>query len=145
MSIVAEGSVVKVHYTGMFSDGVKFDSSRDRDEPISFTVGSGDMIEGFENSVVGMSQGQVKTITLKPDVAYGEHKKELFKVVTADEVPEGFTPEEGLFIKGERMDGTEIVGKITEVYGGDRGFMVDFNHPLAGKTLEFEIEVVEVS
>lgn len=145
MSIVAEGSVVKVHYTGMFSDGVKFDSSRDRDEPISFTVGSGDMIEGFENSVVGMSQGQVKTIKLKPDVAYGEHKKELFKVVHADEVPEGFAPEEGLFIKGERMDGTEIVGKITEVYGGDRGFMVDFNHPLAGKTLEFEIEVVEVS
>jgi len=142
MSTAKNGDNVSVHYVGTLDDGTKFDSSRDRGEPISFTVGAGQMISGFNDAVVDMNVGETKTITLAPDRAYGNLNQDAIQEFPKDQFPEAFEFISGGVVQGQYPDGTGFTATITEVK--DDTAILDFNHPMAGKTLNFEIELVSV-
>jgi FKBP-type peptidyl-prolyl cis-trans isomerase 2 len=138
-----EGSKVKVHYRGTLDDETQFDSSYDRGEPIAFTVGSGEMIDGFDTAVRGMSEGEKKTITLTPAEGYGEVNPDAFTTMPRASFPDGFPIEEGGKVPLTGPDNQQFVGTISE-FDNDV-VMVDLNHPMAGKTLNFDLELVAVS
>jgi FKBP-type peptidyl-prolyl cis-trans isomerase SlpA len=137
--MIKEGSKVKVHYTGKLTDNNVFDSSVER-EPLEFVVGEGMLIPGFEQGLMGMQVGETKTIELSPEQAYGEVREELINEVPTQNLPEGV--EEGQMLQANTEAGpiTVVVSKINEETA-----IVDANHPLAGKTLIFDLEVVEVA
>jgi len=137
-----KGSKVKVHYTGTFSDGSEFDNSRLRDEVMEFEVGGTNLITGFSNAVEGMSAGETKTVTITPEEAYGDVIKEAFQTTTRDNFPEDFEFEVGQLITGQSGQGMPFIARIHEV--SDENVTLDLNHPLAGKDLTFEIEVLEI-
>ena len=140
-TISKTGRSVQVHYKGTFKDGTTFDSSYERGEPISFTVGAGEMIPGFDTAVLDMKVGQTKTVTITSDQAYGEHKEEGVQEVNKEHFPTDFKFETGVVIEGQV--GTQPVrGIINSI--NDNTVTVDFNHPMAGKDLNFEIELVKV-
>ena len=125
---VKDGNTVRVHYTGTFSDGEVFDSSRER-EPLEFTIGDGSLIPGFEDALLGH------------DEAYGEHLEELLMEVPVSEVPEDIKPEVGMMLQIATDEGDMEV-QIVEV--NDKAVVLDANHPLAGEDLTFDIEVIDV-
>ena len=141
---VEEGQKVSVHYTGTLEDGTEFDSSHPRGEPLTFEVGSGLLIEGFDNAVRQMSVGETKKIKLTPEQAYGEEDPELFKTITKAEFPEGYEFDVGQLVHGNNQDGTPVVATIAEVHDNDETVLLNFNHPMAGKILNFDIELVSV-
>ena len=141
MSVVKNGSTVSVHYRGTFDDGTEFDSSHDRGETLVFEVGAGQMIPGFDVAVVGMTTGETKSVSLTPDQAYGDVNEEAFVDIPKTNFPEGFEYSEGTLVQGNTFQGP-VTGVITEVK--DDTVNVNFNHPLAGKDLNFEIELVEI-
>ena len=135
------GSTVSVHYRGTLSDGNEFDNSRLRGETLQFEIGSGRMISGFNDAVVGMKVGETKTITLDPENAYGHHNP-----AATESIPrEVFGPEFD-FVKGGTVRGNGPHGvfyaKILDY--DDTNVKLDLNHPLAGQDLTFEIELVSV-
>ena len=135
------GDNVKIHYAGSLDDGTRFDSSFGRD-PLEFTLGSGQVIPGFENAVEGMAVGERKSIRIPSDEAYGEHSDELVQ-----ELPIDFLPEELEVSVGMPLQATGPGGEVVNmmVIGvSDESVQVDANHPLAGKALNFDIELVEV-
>lgn len=140
MKQVKNGDSVRVHYTGKLEDGTEFDSSRERD-PIEFTVGSGNLIPGFEKSVVGMKIGDKKTITVQPEDAYGEKNQELVVEIDKNDFPSDITPEVGMPLQIKQSDDNVINVMITEIT--EVSVTIDANHPLAGKALVFDIELVE--
>ena len=137
-----KGSQVKVHYMGTLDDGTQFDSSYDRGEPIAFTVGSGEMIDGFDAAVVGMSEGEKKTITLSPTEAYGEVNPDAYTTLSRTAFPDDFPVEDGGRVPLTGPNNEHFVGVISKF--DDDEVTVDLNHPMAGKTLNFDIEVVEI-
>lgn len=140
MRIAKHNDKVKVHYTGKLADGTIFDSSFDR-EPLTVEIGAGDLIVGFENALSGMKEGEKKNITLSPQEAYGEHLKDLVKVVDRKYFPKDLVPQEGMQLQlGDQEEGTIVT--LTEVT--DNHITLDANHPLAGKTLNFEIQLVQI-
>src|SRR5690554_3806761 len=141
MEIVQEKSNVSVHYTGTLETGEEFDSSRHR-EPLSFTVGEGQMIPGFEKAVKGMKLNETKKITITPDDAYGEAKPEMIQTISKDQLPPELEVEVGQQLASEMPDGQQIVVTVTDVKENE--ITIDANHPLAGKTLNFDIEVVKI-
>lgn len=142
MSKVKEGDTVKVHYTGKFEDGTEFDSTRDRD-PISFTIGEGKMIEGFEHAVKDMEVGKEETISIPSKEAYGPYRDELVIEIKPDQLPEDLNPVVGDRLRVKRKDGGTADVTVTDVT--PEKVSLDANHPLAGKTLVFDMEVVDVS
>ena len=142
MSQVKSGDKVKVHYTGKLEDGSVFDSSRER-EPFEFTVGAGQVIPGFDNGVVGMTAGDQKTLTIEAEQAYGQRRDELVLEVKKDMFPENITPEVGQQLQMEQQDGQVVNVVISEMK--EEMVTLDANHPLAGKTLIFEIELVAIA
>ena len=138
---VSTGQVVSVHYTGTFDNGEQFDSSHDR-EALTFQVGNGQMISGFDAAVVGMSVGETKNITLSPTEAYGDALPQLVQQVPLEQFPEGFQFEVGATVQGEAENGQPVFANIVDVL--DDSIVLDFNHPLAGKSLNFEIELLTV-
>src|SRR5690554_2573044 len=132
MEIVREKSNVSVHYTGTLESGEVFDSSRERD-PLSFTVGEGQMIPGFENAVKGMALNETKKITISPEEAYGEAKPEMVQTVGKDQLPKDMTVHVGQKLASETPDGQQLIVTVVEV--SDDTITIDANHPLAGKTL----------
>ncbi len=141
-SLTAEdGNTVKVHYTGKLEDGTVFDTSVGR-EPLEFTLGQGSMIPGFEEAVRGMKVGQSKEVTIPAEQAYGSHRDDLVMVIDRDQLPKDLTPEVGQHLEMQLMDGRRVEVVVTDVT--DTTITVDANHRLAGKTLIFEIEVVEI-
>ena len=140
---VNNGNTVSVHYKGTLEDGSQFDSSYDRGDPISFTVGSGQMIEGFENNILGMSLGERKTFTITSDKAYGPHIAEAIHSVPKSNFPSDFDFTIGGMVTGSQGEGRPVVGKILEEK--EDSIVLDFNHPMAGKDLTFEVEVVTLS
>lgn len=140
MPKAAIGDTVKVHYTGTLEDEQVFDSSEGRD-PLEFTLGSGEVIPGFEEAVVGMSPGDEKEATLDPDVAYGKRREDLVFSVGRDQLPEELEPERGQRLEMRQGDQTFPV-VITGV--SDSEVELDANHPLAGRELTFRIELVEI-
>ncbi len=142
---VAEaGTTVKVHYKGTLEDGEVFDSSEGKD-PIQFEVGKQQVVPGFEKAVEGMKVGEKKEITLQPAEAYGEPKEELVQEVPMDAMKQSnITPEVGMVlgITHPQAPGQQMPAKVVEV--GEETVKLDLNHPLAGKALTFELELVSV-
>lgn len=136
---VENGDVVKVHYTGKLEDGHIFDSSIDKD-PLEFTMGMGMMIEGFEEGVMGMKQGDKKTITLPPELAYGYRNEEYKIKVEKTNLPPDIEPELGLGLTLFSPEGHPI--NVTVIGYDEDTITLDANPPLAGKTLIFDLELV---
>ena len=142
MATAKSGDTVHVHYTGSLSDGTVFDSSRERD-PLTFTVGAGQVIPGFNSAVEGMNVGDSSTVTIPAAEAYGEYRDDFVINVKPSDIPEEITPEVGMDLQLHQQDGGAIPVKITAVT--EEQITLDANHPLAGKDLTFEIELVELS
>ena len=136
-----KGSKVKVEYTGKFEDGTIFDSSKNHGQPLEFEVGAGMVVPGFDNAVLGMEKGEEKEVTIPAKEAYGEHTDELVKDVPKNKMPEGV--EEGMVLGMSLPNGHQIPARVVQVT--DSHVKIDLNHPLAGKTLIFEIKLVEIS
>ncbi len=130
-----DGDFVSVHYTGTLDDGSQFDSSEGR-EPLQFIVGSGQVIPGFDEAVRGLAIGESRTVRIEPADAYGEIDPALIQEVPLDRLPEGVAVGDQLATQA----GQPVV--ITEL--SDTAAMIDFNHPLAGEALTFEVELVSI-
>ena len=141
MSEAKSGDTVRIHYTGTLDDGTQFDSSAGRD-PLEFELGSGQVIPGFDKGVEGMAVGDKKSVTIDPDDAYGQHHEQLIQVVPKDQLPDDMTPEVGMQLQTQNETGQIMRLSVTAV--DDESITVDGNHPLAGKTLNFDIELVEI-
>ena len=135
------GDTVKVHYTGKFGDGKVFDTSID-DEPLEFRIGESQVIPGFEEAVVGMNPSETKTVNIPVDKAYGPHRDDLVQVVDRKELPAGLKTEIGQPLEGRQPDGEIVVATVTDVT--ESRVTLDANHPLAGKSLTFEIQLIEI-
>lgn len=142
MSQAKNGDKVKVHYTGKYESGEVFDSSRER-EPFEFTLGQGQVIPGFEKEIEGMEIGETKTITIGPDEAYGQRREEMQVNVNKSDFPDDIKPEIGQQLQMKKPDGNIINVVVASVE--DETVTLDANHPLAGKTLVFEIELLDVA
>ena len=141
MSQVKENNTVKVNYTGKLSDGQIFDTSEGK-EPIEFTLGQGRLIPGFEKGLIDMKLNEKKTITIAKEEAYGEVNKDLIQEVKKTELPQDMAPEVGMGLVSKSPDGQEMNLMVVEVR--DESIVIDGNHPLAGKDLIFDLEVVEI-
>lgn len=140
MTPAQPGDKVQVHYTGKTDDEV-FDTSEGRD-PLEFTVGEGQVIPGFDEAVEGMEKGDEKTITLPPEDAYGPRQDGLEMEIPKAQLPDDLNPERGDLL--EVADGQGGRGTVEVVATEGDSITVDRNHPLAGKTLTFDIEVVDI-
>lgn len=135
------GDTVSVHYTGKLEDGEVFDSSAGG-EPLEFTLGVGEVIPGFERTVLGMTPGETTTTTIQAEEAYGHHREEMVMVVERTQIPGDLDPQVGQMIRITQPDGNAIDVKVTKATGAH--LTLDANHPLAGKTLVFEIHLVSI-
>ena len=135
------GDTIKVQYKGTLEDGTIFDTSVGR-EPLEFILGDGKLIPGFEQAVVGMHVGELKTVTIPADEAYGPPRDDLVMTVERSQLPEGLEPEVGQQLDWRQEDGRIILVAVTDV--DETTITIDANHPLAGKNLTFEIEIVEI-
>ncbi|MFC1860805.1 peptidylprolyl isomerase [Chloroflexota bacterium] len=142
LKMTQDGNTIKVHYKGTLQDGFVFDSSVGG-EPLEFTIGARQMIPGFEAAVMGMQVGQSKTVTIPSDDAYGPHMAERVWTIEREQLPEEAKPEVGQQVQLQRIDGLTIEAAVCEVT--ETAVKVDTNHPLAGKDLTFEIELVEIN
>jgi len=147
MSKAKNGDTVKIHYTGKLADGMEFDTSKGSD-PLSFTMGKGEVIPGFENAVVGLAVGDSRTVEITSDQAYGPHRDEMVIEAKRSEMPEGLELKlgrqlEGRSEAGEGQEAQQVLFTITGIT--DDMVTLDANHPLAGKDLTFDIELVEIA
>lgn len=143
MTVAESGNTVKVHYTGKLKeDGSVFDSSLERNEPLEFTIGQGNMIPGFESAVSGMKVGDTKVADIPVDSAYGSRRDDMVLEVPKNDVPDNIDPEVGQRLAVQQKDGQSIPVTITNV--SEESITLDANHPLAGKDLVFEIELLDV-
>ncbi|MDF9795506.1 peptidylprolyl isomerase [Catalinimonas alkaloidigena] len=142
MTVAKNGNTVKVHYTGKLKDGTVFDSSLQRNEPLEFTLGQGNMIAGFEKAVDGMQVGDSTVADIPVAEAYGEVRDDMILEVPKKDVPENITPEVGQRLAVQQKDGQSIPVTISKV--SEESITLDANHPLAGKDLVFEIELLEI-
>ncbi len=142
MSKAKKGDAVKVHYTGKLEDGSIFDTSYDR-EPLEFTIGAGQLIEGFDDAVTGMEEGEKKTVTIPPEKAYGPYREDMIIEVGKDTLPEDLKPELNQQLYMEDAHGQTFMVKVVEI--GEDSIKLDANHPLAGKDLVFEIELIKIA
>jgi len=136
-----EGDTVKVHYTGKLKDKSIFDSSQDV-EPLELTVGSGQVITGFEKAVVGMGVGDSKTVEIAAAEAYGPYRDELVVEIERERVPEDLPIEVGQPLVLRQEEGPPIRVTVTDM--SDQSVTLDANHPLAGEDLTFEVQLVEI-
>lgn len=142
MSQAKKGDNVKVHYKGKLEDGTEFDTSAGR-EPLAFTIGSGMLIPGFENAVEGMAPGESKTITIPAEEAYGPYIKELVADFDKSQFPPDINPEVGAQLQIEQENEGRTLVRVISV--ADDKVTLDANHPLAGKDLTFDIDLVEIA
>jgi len=138
---IQSGDTVSVHYTGKVENGETFDSSLGR-RPLTFTVGCGQIIRGFDEAVIGMIAGEKKTVTISPDKAYGPSRMELMVDIPKNTVPEDMELEKGMMIELIDPQGNKIPAQVMEIL--EEVVKMDLNHFLAGKTLVFDIEILTV-
>jgi FKBP-type peptidyl-prolyl cis-trans isomerase 2 len=141
MQQAKKGDTVKVHYHGRLTDGSTFDSSEGR-QPLEFEVGSGMVINGFDNGVIGMTKGEKKTINIAVEDAYGPKQDDLFMEFPRDRFPDNMEPEVGMQLNMSNAQGQNFPVVIAEVK--EDAVILDANHPLAGQELVFDIELVEI-
>ncbi len=139
--VVTEGSTVKVHYK-LTVEGDVVDSSEGRD-PLEFTVGNGQVIPGFENGVKGMTVGDKKSFEVAPTEGYGEEDPKGYQEIPKDKLPPDVEPKAGMTLYARGDDGQPFPVQIKEVK--DDVVVLNFNHPLAGKTLNFDVEMMEIN
>ena len=142
MKKIINGTSVELHYKGTFSNGEVFDDSRTRGSAMQVLVGSGQVLKGFDTALVGMTEGQVKTVNLSSDNAYGPRYPEAVITTSKKSFPPGFPFQEGLPVAGQDPNGNPVRARIISFT--DTEVVLDHNHPLAGKDLNFEIEVVKI-
>jgi peptidylprolyl isomerase len=141
MTQAKSGDLVAIHYTGKLEDGTVFDSSRDRD-PLEFSLGSGQVIPGFEAAVMGMSPGESKTEVIPSEQAYGPYRDEMVMVVDRQQIPSDIPLDVGIQLQLQGPDGQAVPVLVTDLSESD--VTLDANHPLAGETLIFDIELVGI-
>jgi peptidylprolyl isomerase len=141
MNDARSGDTVRIHYTGTLADGSTFDSSQGR-EPLQFTVGSGEIIPGLDRAIEGMSVGETKTVTVPAADAYGDHNPDGVQSIPRAEVPDHIPLDPGTQLQVQTGDGRTLPVTVTEVTA--EAITLDANHPLAGKDLTFEVELVEI-
>ncbi|MEN8142655.1 MAG: peptidylprolyl isomerase [Thermodesulfobacteriota bacterium] len=142
MTQAKSGDAVKIHYKGTLDDGTVFDSSEGRD-PLAFTLGGGQVIPGFDEAVTGMAVGESKSVNIPADKAYGQRNEEMIIEAPRDQVPPEITPEVGQQLQMGGPNGEVVVVVIVEVT--DDHIKLDANPPLAGKDLNFDIELVSIN
>lgn len=143
MKTVTPNSTVTVHYTGTLNDGSVFDDSKVRGAAIEVTMGTGRVIPGFENALMGMTEGQEKTVTIAAGDAYGPTNPEAIQTVPLEAFPSDFTATPGETVQGTNANGQPLVARVIEQV--DNGVTLDFNHPLAGQDLTFSLEVLDIN
>lgn len=141
MTTAQIGNRVRVHYTGRLDDGEVFDSS-EGGTPLSFTIGNGQVIPGFENGVIGMAPGDTRTVHILCADAYGERQSDGVIQVPRDEFPPNMPLEVGASVQGQQSSGQTVTFTIMAV--GDESVTLDANHPLAGKDLTFDLTLVSI-
>lgn len=139
---VTNGNTVSFHYVGTLDDGTEFDNSYDRGEPMTDVIGEGKLISGFENALIGMKQNEKKTIVIEAKDGYGEHNPGAIQRAPLTSFPEGFTPIVGNVVHGQG-EGEQVFTAVI-IEAAEETVTLDFNHPLAGKNLNFNIEVVSI-
>ncbi|MGA6925819.1 MAG: peptidylprolyl isomerase [Desulfosarcina sp.] len=142
MEKVEKGLFVSIDYTGTLTNGDVFDSSQGR-QPLEVEVGSGGVIPGFEDALMGMTLNQTKTFTLSPDEAYGQRDDDRMHDFPASDIPDGMTPEVGQTLMLSTPQGQQIPARVDSI--DDEKVTFDLNHPLAGQSLSFTIQVVGIS
>lgn len=141
MSQVKENNTVKVNYTGKLTDGQVFDSSEGR-EPLEVTLGQGMLIPGFEKGLIDMAVNEKKTITIPKEEAYGDVNNDLIQEVDKSQLPQDMEPEVGMGLVSKAPNGQEMNLMVIEVK--EESIVIDGNHPLAGRDLIFDLEVLEI-
>ncbi len=141
MAEAKSGDTVKVHYTGKLADGTVFDTTRD-DEPLEFTLGENRVIPGFEEAVLGMSPGETRKVRVGVDKAYGPYRQDMVVEVEREQFPSYMEPRVGLHLEIRSAGDQTIMVQVIRVSASS--VTLDGNHPLAGKVLDFEIELVEI-
>ncbi len=142
MQVVKKGDTIKIHYHGTLNDGSIFDSSKQR-EPLEFEVGSGMVIPGFDDGVMNMKVGDVKTINIPFDEAYGPVQEEMIIDFPRNQFPEDMQPEAGMQLQMSDKSGQNF--PVVIISANDEIVKLDANHPLAGKDLTFELELIDIS
>jgi FKBP-type peptidyl-prolyl cis-trans isomerase SlpA len=141
MNTVKANNIVKVHYTGKLTSGQIFDTTEGKD-PIEFTLGEGSLISGFENGLIDMKLNEKKSFTIAKKDAYGDVLTELIQEVNKTELPQDMNPKVGMGLVSKSPDGQEMNLMVVEVK--EESIIIDGNHPLAGKDLVFDIEILEI-
>ncbi len=141
MTQTKDGDTIKVHYSGRFEDGTQFDSSQGT-EPLECTIGAGQLIPRFEKGLIGMTVGDTKRIIISPEEGYGTFRQDLVLAINRQEFPKDSAPEVGQQLRLQKPGTPPFMVTIMEV--NDDCIVLDANHPLAGKTLVFDVELVEI-
>ncbi|MCP4050422.1 MAG: peptidylprolyl isomerase [bacterium] len=141
MTTAKKGDTVKVHYTGKLEDGTVFDSSENQ-EPLQFTIGSGQVISGFDKSVKGLRLNESTTIKIPVDEAYGQRREDMIVTADKDQFPDDLDIQKGQTLEIPQPDGTTVHLKVLDIT--NKNIILDANHPLAGRTLIFDIELIEI-
>ena len=139
--VVKKGDKIKVDYEGRFESGEVFDASEKHGQPLEFEAGKGMVVPGFDAAVIGMDVGEEKTVTLKPEEAYGMPNDKAVQKVPKDKFPA--EAKEGMMIGVPLPNGQQMPAKIVKI--DDKEVTIDMNHPMAGKVLIFKIKVVEIA
>lgn len=135
------GDSVQVHYTGTLADGSEFDSSRGA-EPLGFTLGEGQVIPGFENAILGMLVGETKVITIPCEQAYGERDEQMLQAIPREAMPDDLELATGMVLHAEGPEGQVL--RFTVADFDDETVTIDGNHPLAGRDLIFDLELLAI-
>lgn len=142
MAQAKQGDTIRVHYHGTLEDGSVFSSTYQEKEPFEFTIGKGSVLLGFEQAVIGMSVGDTASISIPPEEAYGQHRKEFVFAMNRAQAPAGLNLELGKRLQIRTNHGQTTVATITAIT--EDSVILDANDPLAGKTLKFKIELIEI-
>ncbi|PLY15731.1 MAG: peptidylprolyl isomerase [Sedimenticola sp.] len=142
MTQATAGNTVRVHYVGTFDDGSEFDSSVGA-EPLEVTLGQGQVIPGFEQALEGMAVGDKKAVQIPAEEAYGEYSPEMIQEIDRANIPDDIELEVGLQLQAQGPEGHTLLLVVKEVT--ENTVTLDGNHPLAGKALNFELEMVEIA
>ncbi len=142
MSQAKQGDTVQLHYTGKLQDGTVFDTSRQR-MPLKFTIGQGQVIPGFEQAVLGMKVGDTKTTVIPVDQAYGPRRDDMVITMSKSQLPQGMDPQVGQRLELTQEDNTNFLVTVTATTATE--LTLDANHPLAGKELTFDLELVKIN
>jgi FKBP-type peptidyl-prolyl cis-trans isomerase 2 len=141
MMAIKKGDKVKIEYTGTLDDGTVFDTSEGK-TPLEFEAGSGKVIKGFDDAILGMGKGEEKNVKIEAKNAYGDNNPKLKKKIPRDQLPKDQEPKPGMVLVVKTSNGQQFPAKIAEV--ADKEITLDLNHPLAGKNLNFKIKIVDV-